>query len=323
MSINLNTKNSISIENPMLIHYLVRKFESRQNSLDNLKKTLNSITSLEDYYINKKPTINFIDELIEDFKQAVFAMKALLTENKALSLSNDYKEETIAKQITENVYLSNENEDLKKENKGIIKQNNLKSPKRDFFKYQVSKSKQFSNAMKNIEFEKKRLKTAVRLHFKNSRNKIPEKKNNNTLNYSNNYNNSNSEIINQIINNEEILNILNQKLGKDVIKKLLDPNCPRDYYENVEKIITDNNLNNEVLISNLKVPIRLKNTIQAKVNLPKSNRRVNSFSHRTNNKDKEKKFFDNSTNPYGGYFEKPKYLGQQKYYSKNINSLNY
>lgn len=71
MSINLNTKNSISIENPMLIHYLVRKFESRQNSLDNLKKTLNSITSLEDYYINKKPTINFIDELIEDFKQAV------------------------------------------------------------------------------------------------------------------------------------------------------------------------------------------------------------------------------------------------------------
>ena len=318
MSINLNTKNSISIENPMLINYLVRKFESRQNSLDNLKKTLNSITSLEDYYINKKPTINFIDELIEDFKQAVFAMKALLTENKALSLSNDYKEETIAKQITENVYLSNENEDLKKENKGIIKNNNLK-PKKDFFKYQPSKAKQFSNAMKNIEFEKKRLKTAVRLHFKNSRNKIPEKKNNNTLNY----NNSNSEIINQIINNEEILNILNQKLGKDVIKKLLDPNCPRDFYENVEKIITDNNLNNEVLISNLKVPIRLKNTIQAKVNLPKSNRRVNSFSHRTNNKDKEKKFFDNSTNPYGGYFEKPKYLGQQKYYSKNINSLNY
>lgn len=216
-------------------------------------------------------------------------MKALLTENKALSLSNDYKEETIAKQITENVYLSNENEDLKKENKGIIKNNNLK-PKKDFFKYQPSKAKQFSNAMKNIEFEKKRLKTAVRLHFKNSRNKIPEKKNNNTLNYSNNYNNSNSEIINQIINNEEILNILNQKLGKDVIKKLLDPNCPRDYYENVEKIITDNNLNNEVLISNLKVPIRLKNTIQAKVNLPKSNRRVNSFSHRTNNKDKEKNF---------------------------------
>ena len=143
MSINLNTKNSISIENPMLIHYLVRKFESRQNSLDNLKKTLNSITSLEDYYINKKPTINFIDELIEDFKQAVFAMKALLTENKALSLSNDYKEETIAKQITENVYLSNENEDLKKENKGIIKKNNLKHQKEIFLNINLVKQNNF------------------------------------------------------------------------------------------------------------------------------------------------------------------------------------
>ena len=68
MSYNLDGKSSISNENPMLIHYLIQKLESRTYSLDNLKNVLNSITTLEEYYTNKKPTINFIEDLIEDFK---------------------------------------------------------------------------------------------------------------------------------------------------------------------------------------------------------------------------------------------------------------
>ncbi len=115
------------------------------------------------------------------------------------------------------------------------------------------------------------------------------------------------------MNNAEILNLLNQKLGKDVIKKLTDPNCPKDYLENVEQIINDNL--NEKITNKLKVPMRIKNTIQAKVNSPKMNKKYNSFSHRSN-KEKGKKNFDNITNPYGGYFEKPKFLGNQKNYPK-------
>ena len=69
------------------------------------------------------------------------------------------------------------------------------------------------------------------------------------------------------------------------------------------------------ITNKLKVPMRIKNTIQAKVNSPKMNKKYNSFSHRSK-KEKGKKNFDNITNPYGGYFEKPKFLGNQKNYPK-------
>ena len=316
MSYNLDGKSSISNENPMLIHYLIQKLESRTYSLDNLKNVLNSITTLEEYYTNKKPTINFIEDLIEDFKQAIFAIKALLTENKALSLSNVAQQETLAKHISDNIFLSNENEDLRKNSDSSIKNYISKSPKRELFKAKVSKSKQFSNALRNIENDKRRLKSAVRLHFHHNRNTLPEKRTNTYYYNSNrsigNQTNSN-ELIIKIMNNAEILNLLNQKLGKDVIKKLTDPNCPKDYLENVEQIINDNL--NEKITNKLKVPMRIKNTIQAKVNSPKMNKKYNSFSHRSN-KEKGKKNFDNITNPYGGYFEKPKFLGNQKNYPK-------
>ena len=160
MSYNLDGKSSISNENPMLIHYLIQKLESRTYSLDNLKNVLNSITTLEEYYTNKKPTINFIEELIEDFKQAIFAIKALLTENKALSLSNDAQKEKIDKQKTENAFLFSENEDLKKsinekfENKK--KNNNLNS--KSINDSTERNAINFSNAIKIIE-----------KHFKNIR----------------------------------------------------------------------------------------------------------------------------------------------------------
>ena len=56
----------------------------------------------------------FLEELNEDFKQAIYAIKALLTENKALSLSNDAKIIKINKQEAENAFLFSENKDLRK-----------------------------------------------------------------------------------------------------------------------------------------------------------------------------------------------------------------
>ena len=41
ISYNLETKTSISNENPMLMNYLIKKLESRRNTLDNLKNILN------------------------------------------------------------------------------------------------------------------------------------------------------------------------------------------------------------------------------------------------------------------------------------------
>ena len=74
--------------------------ESRKSLLYNIKEILNSINSINDFLKYKIPTINFLEEINEDFKQAIFAIKALFTENKALSLSNDAQKEKIDKQKT-------------------------------------------------------------------------------------------------------------------------------------------------------------------------------------------------------------------------------
>ena len=308
ISYNLETKTSISNDNPMLMNYLIKKLESRRNTLDNLKNILNSIISIEDFFNHKKPTINFLKELSDDFKQAIYAIKALLTENKVLSLSIEDKRDIFGKNFSEKI-IKNNNIDIINNDDKIIKKHISKSPNNDLFKTNVTRASEFSKALKNIENDKKRLKSAVKLHFKNNKNLLTE------VNKNNNNVNSNDLII-KIMNNSGILNLLNQKLGKDVIKKLIDPNCPKEYYKTVEKIIEEYNLINEN--TEFKIPIRLKNNIQAKTYFPKkNNQKYNSFSHRTSiNKENNKKIFDNSTNPYGRYFEKPKFLGTQKYNHK-------
>ena len=247
MSIYFDTKTSISNENPKLMLYLVKKLNSRKNSLINMITYLQKINSKEEYFNQKNSTINFLENLLEDFQQSIFAIKALLTENKALCLSNEAKLNEIKKQIKENNILYTENEDLKKS------QNNFSN---DFYK----NTNFISNTEENLrskssqnnflDFENYNFKNSVRLNLK--------KKNYNS------FSNSNDLII-KIINNAENLNLVNQKLGKNVIKKLIDPNCSKEFYDKVNIILKENEKNNK----NLKVPIRIKNTIQAEINSPK------------------------------------------------------
>ena len=153
----------------------------------------------------------------------------------------------LKKQIKENNILYTENEDLKKS------QNNFSN---DFYK----NTNFISNTEENLrskssqnnflDFENYNFKNSVRLNLK--------KKNYNS------FSNSNDLII-KIINNAENLNLVNQKLGKNVIKKLIDPNCSKEFYDKVNIILKENEKNNK----NLKVPIRIKNTIQAEINSPK------------------------------------------------------
>lgn len=283
MSIYFDTKTSISNENPKLMLYLVKKLNSRKNSLINMITYLQKINSKEEYFNQKNSTINFLENLLEDFQQSIFAIKALLTENKALCLSNEAKLNEIKKQIKENNILYTENEDLKKS------QNNFSN---DFYK----NTNFISNTEENLrskssqnnflDFENYNFKNSVRLNLK--------KKNYNS------FSNSNDLII-KIINNAENLNLVNQKLGKNVIKKLIDPNCSKEYYSKVKKILNENEINN-----NLKVPIRMKNNIQAKINSQKSNNKKikNKNSVLTNKKNSSqrnlkefnKNVFDNYTN---------------------------
>ena len=325
MSHYLNTNNSISIENPLLMLYLVKKLDSRKKSLYNMKDYLNEIKTKEELFIQKKTIIKFLEDLTEDFQQSIFAIKALLTENKALSLSNNAKQKEIKKQIEENEILSTENNDLKK-SQNINFNNEFYYNEKQKFNHYISKTdgnlnnNKFDNNFKindyNFQNDDNKIINSLRLNL--------NKRYRNNSSFSSN-NSSSNDLLIKIMNNAENLNLLNQKLGKNVIRNLISPNCSKEFQDKVNKIINEN----EYKI-NLKVPIRIKNNIQAEINSPKSEKTrknksmYNNFysnqkkilSHRNLNQDLNKKLFDNYTSPYGGYFEKPIFIGNQNNYPK-------
>ena len=111
--INNESFKTISKNSTNIMNYLIRKLESREKKVKKTYQIFNSINSFEDLYYNKKNIMNTFLELEEDLKQASCAIKALLTENKALTLGIESKEENIKNLINDNNYLSAENENLK------------------------------------------------------------------------------------------------------------------------------------------------------------------------------------------------------------------
>lgn len=314
MSINCNTKNSISNENAILIQYLIRKLESKKNSIDNIKSTLNSLNSIEEFLKYKNATIMFLEELNEDFKQAIYAIKALLTENKALSLSNDAKIIKINKQEAENAFLFSENKDLRKsinekfENEKDIRKSCSKSPDNTTER----NAKNFSNQIKIIESCKKKLKNAVKIHFNKKDNK--EYENDTIYDFHNDNFNLNSNELMKKMNEKKQIEQLNKKLEKNIMKKSVDMN----YQRNFDKIKTINNENerSKTLKKNnynnhRRSTTPLNNNYNIKI---MKNHSLDYKKSRNKKIEEDKKIFDNYTSPYGGFFEKPKFLGNQKYY---------
>ena len=230
-----------------------------------MKDYLNEIKTKEELFIQKKTIIKFLEDLTEDFQQSIFAIKALLTENKALSLSNNANQKEIKKQIEENEILSTENNDLKKSQNINFNNENYYNEKQKFNHY-ISKTdgnlnnNKFDNNLKindyNFQNDDNKIINSLRLNL--------NKRYRNNSSFSSN-NSSSNDLLIKIMNNAENLNLLNQKLGKNVIKKLIDPNCSKEFYDKVNIILKENEKNNK----NLKVPIRIKNTIQAEINSPK------------------------------------------------------
>ena len=98
--------------NPDIMEYLILKLESRQRNLAKCANIFNEIDSFESFYQKRKDIFNLFQNLEEELKQAALAIKALLTQNKALShesinsnnIQKDYK-----KLLLENNYLMKEN----------------------------------------------------------------------------------------------------------------------------------------------------------------------------------------------------------------------
>ena len=110
-----DSNKTISNHSANIMNYLIRKLESRVKTMKKIQQLFYSINTYEDLYINKTNFLNTFSEIEDDLKQASCAIKALLTENQALTIDIENKEFEIQNYINENNYLINENENLKSE----------------------------------------------------------------------------------------------------------------------------------------------------------------------------------------------------------------
>jgi hypothetical protein len=358
---------TISKNNINIMEYLIKKLESREKKINKLKNFFYSLNAFQDFYSNKKEILNSFTELENDLKQASCAIKALLIENQALTIEIENKDLTINNYINENNILTSENENLKNQilmynnnnnnnindvndlynisGNNINEENEMLNNQNNYFQNEEIEVNQLSNVkniMNDIKTNKQKLKNAIEKHFNNTNNNSEinnYNSNNNSLQVSeeldyNNYINENraNNLIMNIMNNPENIKLLNYSLGKDFMQKILNPNCPQNYLDEVERILTENYMNNNNNDNKKKkLPIRLNiNNIS---NISNENKEIknkklnNSFtSNRCQSLKKMKdglsfekslrdypnqntssyKRFNNFTNPYGDYFEKNK-----------------
>ena len=109
-----------------VMKYLVQKLETRYNSIIKFNKLLDTSNSSEAFYSLKKDFKLLFNDLEEDFRQGIFAIKALTSQNiKILDELKIKKNEN--KKIAEQLdFILSENKNLKME---LIKFNENSSPK--------------------------------------------------------------------------------------------------------------------------------------------------------------------------------------------------
>ena len=113
-----------------VMHYLTNKLESRYNSLLKFKKLIDNIESPNSLFSLRKDLKQLFSDLQEDFRQGIFAIKALTVHNKSiideLKIKNKENKNIIEKLNT----MQSENKNLKiikqKENDIQKKKNNSK-----------------------------------------------------------------------------------------------------------------------------------------------------------------------------------------------------
>ena len=238
-------KPIFSISNIHIIEYLIRKLESKEKKIKKINEMTKEKYSKDFFLKYNNEIIQLFNELEKDLNQAICAVKALLTENKALSKIYDKTEcHKISKSDLTNlnnfkiensiIYHSlntepnytfrNQLTPVKEENYDSAKKNN-----------QLSHVK---NIMKNMNENKLKLKLAIENHFSrnnnlNNRNKYNSDSNLNKDNY------DNHKILIKIIKNPENFNLLHKKFGNNFMRKILDKNCTQEYLENINKVISE------------------------------------------------------------------------------------
>lgn len=327
MNSSMNS-STISQSNCSIMEYLIQKLESRSRRISKQKSLFSSFASYETILSQKKELLTLFTDLEDDLKQASYAIKALLNENKALSIKSSKDEEMAKKIINDltqnNNYLIAENENLRMQLNNItspIEENStnncdvnelcnsnlnlniINKQLTDITEENDNEYPQVSNAkniMNNMKKNKSRIKDAIKKHF------------NNEIKVENNSPNSSNDILLRIMNSTDNINILNEKLGSDFMQKVL--NNDQDIIRQAEDILNE---------KDKKIPIRIRNTMKSKSKEKMKRSLSSSFTAPRHNVIREgisfeqslrdypstikasKKQFVNYTNPYGTYFTNP------------------
>ena len=98
--VNENNKKE-NDSNLEVMNYLIQKLDFRQKKIIKFKNLFKELDSFESFYSQRKEIYLLLNNLEEDLKQASYAIKALLLQNKSLIKEINTK-------ISENKNLSNE-----------------------------------------------------------------------------------------------------------------------------------------------------------------------------------------------------------------------
>ena len=197
MSKEYNDDSSIEI-----MSYLIKKLESNYSSLLKFNNLLDSLDSSESFFSLKKDLKLLFKDLIDNFNQGIFAIKALTNQNKKILEEmklKDFENKEIMEQLnkinTENKNMKSQILKIKEENvqenlekNGNYKMNEIRKEKnidkineeRLNNKYELAELSNVKDIMNNMKKKKMKLKMAFE-QFKN------QEQDNNNINDNDDY----------------------------------------------------------------------------------------------------------------------------------------
>ena len=215
-NIKENNSNNVNDSNLEVMDYLVQKLEFRQKKITKFKNFFKELDSFESFYSQRNDIYLLLNNLEEDLKQASYAIKALLLQNK--SLLND-----INSKVLENKNLSNELNISLGENQNLkMKLEDLKineSKNKEIINYNANNN----NDLVNVNIDS--IKVDEEGEYDEPKMKNINLKSNNTIKMNNNNNYKNNEFNNE--NNyhqlSNVKNIMNEmRNNKKNLKKIIE-----------------------------------------------------------------------------------------------------
>ena len=179
-----------------IMSYLIKKLESNYSSIIKFNSLLETHDTSESFFSLKKDLKLFFDDLLENFKQGIFAIKALTNQNKKILEEMNLKDNENKKILEQLNNMINENKNLKSQiiktkdkelkekmeikedfndnevNQIHININNKYREKKEEQnknnKYDFAQLSNVKNIMDNMKKNKMRVKKAIEQHFTNN-----------------------------------------------------------------------------------------------------------------------------------------------------------